>query len=185
MTCNHGGRFVCMPHSAHSRATADCMFMRYDKWKTVQYRFRVRRLKQETLAYITYRRYCFQSEAGQKSAVTDFHYPAVFPPEFSVLPQKIFANLRADSLSDANSREIRALRNILNIKGLHLRKIFRPYKMHRFSMRLSTYQGLKHTISRPDIVETGGWNRHKRSAESTGRHSTTECTTRQYGRNRP
>ena len=114
------------------------------------------RLKQKPVAYITYRRCCFQPEAGQKSAVTDFNHPAVSTLEFSVLPQKIFANLRADSLSDANSREIRALRNILNIKGLHLRKIFRPYKMHRFSMRLSTYQGLKHSISRPDIVETGG-----------------------------
>ena len=93
------------------------------------------RLKQKPVAYITYQRYCFQPEAGQKSAVTDFQYPAVFPLKFSVLPQKIFAYLRADSPPDANTRKIRALRNTLNIKCLHLRKIFRPCKMHRFSMR--------------------------------------------------
>ena len=31
MTRNHGGRLVCMPHCAHNRATADRMFMRYEK----------------------------------------------------------------------------------------------------------------------------------------------------------
>ena len=33
MTHNHGGRFVCMPHCAHNRATADGMFMQYEKRK--------------------------------------------------------------------------------------------------------------------------------------------------------
>ena len=36
MTRNHGGRFVCMPHYAHSRATTDGMFMQYEKRKTAQ-----------------------------------------------------------------------------------------------------------------------------------------------------
>ena len=92
----------------------------------------------------------------QNGAVTDFQCTAVFPLEFSVLPQKNSEYLRADSPSGANSREKRALRNVLDISGLYLRKIFRSCKMHCFSMRLNTYQDLKHSISRPDIGETGG-----------------------------
>ena len=79
-----------------------------------------------------------------------------FRLSFQFYPKKIASILRADSPSDANSREMRALRNVLDISGLYLRKILRPCKMHCFSMRLSTYQGLKHSISRPDIGETGG-----------------------------
>ena len=65
-------------------------------------------------------------------AVTDFQYHAFFSPEFSVLPRKINENLRANFPSDANTREIRALRKMLYINNLHLRVIFSSHEMHRF-----------------------------------------------------
>ena len=67
---------------------------------------------------------------GQYGALSDFQYHAVFPPEFSVLPQKISENLRVGSPSDANSREMREFYKILNVKGLYTREIFLTHEKH-------------------------------------------------------
>ena len=91
----------------------------------------------------------FQQKVKQSRAVTHFQCHAIFPSEFSVLPQKSSAYLRADSLSDANSQNTRDLFKTLNIKDLYSRHIFPPCKKHCFSMRLSPYQGLKCLISHP------------------------------------
>ena len=89
-------------------------------------------------------------------AVTDFQYHEIFLPEFSVLPTKISEYLQADSPSDANTREMTDLHKVLNINNLHLETIFSPYNMHRFGMRYSPFQGLKCTISPPDIGANRG-----------------------------
>ena len=89
-------------------------------------------------------------------AVTDFQYHEIFLPEFSVLPTKISEYLQADSPSNANTREMTDLHKVLNINNLHLETIFSPYNMHRFGMRYSPFQGLKCTISPPDIGANRG-----------------------------
>ena len=99
---------------------------------------------------------CFQQKVKQSGAVTHFQCHAIFPSEFSVLPQKSSAYLRADSPADANSRNMRGLLKTLNIKDLYLRHIFSPRKKHCFSMRLSPYQGLKCLISHPKRDKIGG-----------------------------
>ena len=76
----------------------------------------------------------FSAGGRQYGALSDFQYHAVFPPEFSVLPQKISENLRADFPPDANSRKIRVLCNLLNIKGLNVKTDFPSCNMHCFSM---------------------------------------------------
>ena len=77
------------------------------------------------------------SSAESKSirALSDFQYPAVFPSEFSVLPRKISEYLRADTPSDANSRIIRVLCKVLNIKYLYLTYVFSFCDKHRLSMQ--------------------------------------------------
>ncbi len=120
----------------------------------------------------------------QKRAVTDFQYPAIFPSEFSVLPQKISENLRADSASDANSREIRVLYKPLNIKHLHTRGIFLSSKTHYFSTWYGPFHGLKRAISHPKTDVTGGWNRHYQNAGRIIRHSATGYVEWQQGGNR-
>ena len=92
----------------------------------------------------------FQQKVKQSRVVTHFQCHAIFQSEFSVLPQKSSAYLRADSPEDANSQNMRDLLKILNIKDLYLRHIFPPRKKHCFSMRLSLYQGLKCLISHPE-----------------------------------
>ena len=99
---------------------------------------------------------CFQQKVKQSGAVTHFQCHAIFQSEFSVLPQKSSAYLRADSPSDANSQNMRDLLKRLNIKDLYLRHIFPPRKKHCFSMRLSPYQGLKCLISHPKRDRIGG-----------------------------
>jgi len=111
----------------------------------------VRRLRQETVASITYRRRCFQPKAGQKSAVTDFHHPAVFPLEFSVLPQKTSAYLRTDSSSGANTRNMRDFYNLLNINDLCSKSISLQCNMHHFGLRNGLFRRLKSTISHPEM----------------------------------
>ncbi len=111
----------------------------------------MRRLRQETVASITYRRRCFQPKAGQKSAVTDFHHPAVFPLEFSVLPQKTSAYLRTDSSSGANTRNMRDFYNLLNINDLCSKSISLQCNMHHFGLRNGLFRRLKSTISHPEM----------------------------------
>ena len=98
----------------------------------------------------------FQQKVKQSGAVTHFQCHAIFPSEFSVLPQKSSAYLRADSPADANSQNMRDLLKTLNIKDLYSRHIFPPCKKHYFSMRLSLYQGLKCLISHPETDIIGG-----------------------------
>ena len=67
---------------------------------------------------IVYLYCCFKLKGKRSGQLTDFQYPAVFPFEFSVLPRKISEYLRADFPSDVNSRKIRVLFKMLNIKDL-------------------------------------------------------------------
>ena len=99
---------------------------------------------------------CFQQKVKRSGAVTHFQCHAIFQSEFSLLPQKSSAYLRADSPSDANSQNMRDLLKTLNIKDLYSRHIFPPCKKHCFSMRLSLYQGLKCLISHPKTDGIGG-----------------------------
>ena len=115
-------------------------------------------------------------------AVTDFQHHAFFSPEFSVLPRKINENLRADFPSDANTREIRALRNILYIKNLHLRVIFSSHEMHRFSTWYSPFHCLICTILHHETDKTGGWYGHYRNAGRTIWDFQTGHTIRRFGR---
>ena len=107
---------------------------------------------------------CFQQKVKQSGAVTHFLCHAIFQSEFSVLPQKSSAYLRADSPSDANSREIRVLHKPLNIKYLHTRHIFSSCKTHYFSTRYGPYHGLKRTISHHDIGEISPSNGQNQNA---------------------
>ena len=116
--------------------------------------------------------------------LSNFQYPAIFQSEFSVLPRKISENLRADSPSDANSREIRVLYKLLNIKHLHTRYIFLSCKTHYFSTWYGPFHGLKRAISHPKTDLTGGWNRHYQNAERIIRHSATGYVEWQQGGNR-
>ena len=121
----------------------------------------------------------------QSRGVTHFQCHAIFPSEFSVLPQKSSAYLRADSPSDANSQNTRDFLKTLNIKDLYSRHIFSPCKKHCFSMRLSPYQGLKCLISHPKRDRIGGWNRHNRNARRTVRDYVTGYMKRRYGMKEP
>lgn len=76
-----------------------------------------------------------------------FKYPVTFSPEFSALPSKISPYLRTDSAYDINTQKMRGSRNLLIINSLCLVTVSRSYNKHRFSMRLSPYQGLKCTES--------------------------------------
>ena len=73
---------------------------------------------------IPYRCCCFPPEGIRYGVLSYFQRPAFFSSEFSVLPRLFFANLRADSLSDANLRKMRALCKALDIKCLYIREIF-------------------------------------------------------------
>ncbi len=90
--------------------------------------------------------------------ISNFQYIVFFQFEFSVLPRKISEYLQSDSPSDANSQKIRALLNTLSIKHLYFGVISRICNRYHSGMRLSTYRGLKHLISHPDIDETIGSN---------------------------
>ena len=76
----------------------------------------------------------FSAGGRQYGALSDFQHSVFFSSEFSVLPQKISENLRADFPSDANSRKIRVLRNLLNINGLNVKTDFPSCNMHCFGM---------------------------------------------------
>ena len=73
---------------------------------------------EKNVTSIVYLYCCFKLKGKRSGQLTDFQYPAVFPFEFSVLPRKISEYLRADFPSDVNSRKIRVLFKILNIKDL-------------------------------------------------------------------
>ena len=80
----------------------------------------------------------FQSRAGVVAVCRNgtiwctfrFSVSRGFPPEFSVLPQKISENLRVGSPSDANSREMREFYKMLNVKSLYTREIFPTHEKH-------------------------------------------------------
>ncbi len=107
------------------------------------------------------------SSSGGKAtrALSDFKYPAVFSSEFSVLPQKTSAYLRASSPSDANTRKIKDLCKQLNIKYLQATNTFPSCNKHHFSMRYCPYQGLKRTMSCPDTDNIRPQNGHYRNAK--------------------
>ena len=65
----------------------------------------------------------------------------IFPSEFSVLPRKISAYLRAESPSGANTRKIRGFSKILNINSLYLMVILSHCKKHHFTFRNGPFQG--------------------------------------------
>ena len=109
-------------------------------------------------------RYFLLLEGEQYGALSDFHHHAIFSSEFSVLPQKSAANLRADSPSDVNSRIPSSIYKTLNINYLYPRIIFPSCNKHRFSMRYSPYQGLKCLISRHDTDGIRPSNGHYHNA---------------------
>ena len=119
--------------------------------------------RQKMASFFPDRRRFLQPEWVQYVQVSNCKRIPVFPPEFSVLPRKISEYLRPDSSSDANSRVMRGLRKTLNANGLCLKDVFPPCDKHRFSLRLSPYQGLKSSISRPQtglIGTRNGLNRN-------------------------
>ena len=65
----------------------------------------------------------------------------IFPSEFSVLPRKISAYLRAESPSGANTRKITGFSKILNINSLYLMVILSHCKKHHFTFRNGPFQG--------------------------------------------
>ena len=80
------------------------------------------------------------------STLSDCKHVAVFPSEFSVLPRLFFANLRADSPSDANSRKIRALCKHLYANNLqaHMQKtVFRNVKDGKLQRKRPPFAGSK------------------------------------------
>lgn len=94
----------------------------------------------------------------QYGALSDFKYSMIFPSEFSLLPRKINDYLRAYSPQDANTRNTIDLCKTLNNNSLHQRDIFPPCNKHHFSIQLSPYQGLKNTLSQPNMGLNGSWN---------------------------
>ena len=125
-------------------------------------------------------RYFLLLKGEQYGALSDFHHHAIFSSEFSVLPQKSSEYLRADSPSDVNSRILSSIYKTLNINNLYLRVIFSSCNKHRFSMRLSPYQGLKRTISHPDTGEIRPSNGHYQNVKRTIPDCAPEYTKRQY-----
>ena len=121
----------------------------------------------------------------QTRAFSNCKHVAVFPQEFSVLPQKTSAYLRADFPSGANTREIRALSKHLYNNDLRPEAIFQSHKMHHFCMRYGPFQGMKHTISHPETNENGSWNWLKRKARWSIRHSAAGYMTRPFIQNMP
>ena len=97
-------------------------------------------------------------EWQQYVALSDWKQILIFPPWFSVIPRKISAYLRTDSSSGANTRIMEAFNNILNINNLRLRDILSLCKKHHFGMRNGPFQGLKSTISHPNIGFFACWN---------------------------
>lgn len=73
---------------------------------------------EKNVTSIVYLYCCFKLKGKRSGQLTDFLYPVVFLSEFSVLPRKINEYLRAEFPSDVNSRKIRVLFKILNIKDL-------------------------------------------------------------------
>ena len=148
---------------------------------SVQWRFILDSSIKETGASSLYRHYSTLPEWTQYGLFTDFQHPVIFSSEFSVLPQKINENLRADFPSDTNTRKIRVSLKTLYINSLHSEAIFSSHEVHRFGTWYGPYQGLKHAISHPETDETGGWYGHYRNARRIIRYSQTGYTTRQFG----
>ena len=71
----------------------------------------------------------------ENTELSNFQYPAIFSSEFSVLPQKSSAYLRADSPSGANSRILRGYPKILDARHLHTTIILSAYEKHCLGMR--------------------------------------------------
>ena len=121
----------------------------------------------------------------QYVALSNFQYPVVFPSEFSFLPRLFFANLRADSPSDANPRKIRGLRKTLAINSLRSGAILSSCNKHRFSTWYSLFQGMICTITHHETGITTPLNSLYRNAVWTVRHHTMWYAAWPYGPNKP
>ena len=152
---------------------------------SVQWMFILDSSIKETGASSLYRHYSTLPEWTQYGLFTDFQHLVIFSSGFSVLPQKINENLRTDFASEANMREIRSLYKILNINGLCMTVAFPPCKKHRLGMRYGPYQGLKCTISHPDMGVIGPWNRQNQNARWTIPDHVARYMKRRYGTKEP
>ena len=66
-----------------------------------------------------------------------------FRPEFSTIPRKISAYLRAESPSGANTRKIRGFYNVLNISDLYMKGVSSFCEMAHFRSQYRPYRSLK------------------------------------------
>ena len=139
----------------------------------------------ETEATIPDKRCPVLPENHQYGSLSNCKQILIFHFEFSVLPRKISAYLLADSLSDANTRIMRGLRKTLSASGLRPTTVFPASDKHRFGTRLSPYQGLKRSISRPRTGLNGPRNRHYRNTGRTFPDYAPGYIRMRYGRQEP
>lgn len=99
----------------------------------------------------------------QYVTLSNYKQILIFPSEFSVLPNKISKYLQANSLSDANTRDISDFYNILGINILHFKANFTFYNKHRFSTWLCPYQRLKSPKTHPNMGVIIVWNGHNQN----------------------
>ena len=83
--------------------------------------------------------------------LSDCNRILIFRSWFSDIPRKISEYLRADFPSDVNMRKIRGFYKILNINNLTLEDVLSFFKKHYFGLRNGPFQGMKSTISHPEI----------------------------------
>ena len=98
--------------------------------------------------------------------LSDCNRIPVFHSGFPDIPRKISAYLRAESSSDANTRNMRGFYKMLYVNDLYLRGISSLCEKHHFGLRNGLYWRPKSTISHPETGFIATRNGLFRRAES-------------------